>query len=272
MKITGTIFLLLFTTYTSFCQNQPKFEQINRKGDFYFYWGWNRGWYSNSDIKFSGENYNFSLKEVVAKDRQSKFEPAIYFVPTQASIPQYNFRVGYFITNNYNISVGLDHMKYVVTQDQAVKISGNISISGTVYDGVYDNDEIIITDDFLQFEHTDGLNYANFEIRRFDEIFDLDKIKIGLTEGVGAGLLIPRTNTTLLNNEMYDEFHLAGYGINGVVGINISFFKFLFVQSELKGGFINMPDIRTTISESDNASQCFFFSQLNIVFGATINF
>ena len=32
-----------------------------------------------------------------------------------------------------------------------------------------------------------------------------------------------------------------------------------------------MPDIRTTMSKADKASQSFFFSQLNIVFGVKIN-
>lgn len=35
----------------------------------------------------------------------------------------------------------------------------------------------------------------------------------------------------------------------------------------MKGGFINMPDIRTTELTSDHASQYFFFVQANILFG-----
>jgi len=41
--------------------------------------------------------------------------------------------------------------------------------------------------------------------------------------------------------------------------------------SELKGGFIHMPDIRTTLIPIDKASQHFFFSQANIVFGVRMN-
>lgn len=272
MKYTGAILLTIIFTSLAFCQKQPSSKKSSHKGEFYIYWGWNRAGYSNSDINFSGNNYNFTLKEVTANDRQSDFDPSIYFVPTRASIPQYNFRMGYFITDNYNISLGMDHMKYVVNQNQVVKISGYISNTGTEYDGTYDNDDITITDDFLLFEHTDGLNYVNLEARRFDEIFDLNKVKINLTEGLGLGLLIPRTNTTLLNNERYDEFHLAGYGIDGIIGVNVSIIDLFFVQTEFKGGYINMPSIRTTNSESDGASQHFFFSQLNIVFGVTISF
>jgi hypothetical protein len=270
MKLTFTIIILFLTTFSGFAQEEPEAEPEGNKGKIYFYWGWNRGTFSNSDINFSGSDYNFTIKEVVADDRQSSFNAKTYFVPGNATIPQYNFRIGYFITDNYNISFGIDHMKYVMRQDQTVKIDGEINNSGTGYDSTYSNDPIQLTEDFLQFEHTDGLNYANFAFRRFDEIYEIYKIKISLTEGLGVGILYPRTNITLLNEERYDEFHLAGYGIDAVVGVNISFLKYFFIQSELKGGYINMPDIRSTNSDSDKASQDFFFSQIMIVFGASI--
>jgi len=87
---------------------------------------------------------------------------------------------------------------------------------------------------------------------------------------LALGALLPKTNATLLNNERHDDFHLAGYGISAVVAVNITFYEVFFIQSELKGGYINMPDIRTTMSKADRASQSFFFSQLNIVFGVNI--
>lgn len=271
MKLAATIAFVILTTFNSFEQSQANTNQIDRTGSLYFFWGWNRGWYSNSDINLNGDNYSFKLENVASKDRQNKFDLNTFFNPAKATIPQYNFRVGYFISNNYNISFGIDHMKYVMVQDQAVKISGRIENTGTQYDGIYTDESILLKSNFLQFEHTNGLNYANLEFRRFDEIFNLNKIKINLTEGIGAGILLPKTNTKLLDNERYDEFHLSGYGINSVIGVNISFFDYLFIESEFKGGYINLPDIRTTSSESDRAYQHFFFYQFNIVFGATIN-
>lgn len=267
--ILSLFFILAINTF-SFSQNQNTSQVIDRAGNFYVYWGWNRAAYSRSDIRFKGADYDFTLKNVKANDRQTKFSLNPYFNPVRMTIPQYNLRLGYFITNHYNISFGTDHMKYVVQTDQVVKISGRIDGSQSVYDGNYSDEDIRLTKDFLQFEHTDGLNYLNFELRRFDEIYHIHSLIINLTEGVGAGILFPRTNTTLLKNPRYDEFHLAGYGLSAVIGLNINFYKYFFVQSEFKEGFINMPDIRTTQSSTDQASQYFFFSQLNLVFGANI--
>ncbi len=81
------------------------------------------------------------------------------------------------------------------------------------------------------------------------------------------GVLYPRTNTTLLNNPRYDEFHVAGFGVAAVGSAQLSFFKHFFVQSEMKAGYINMPDIRTTMHLIDKASQHFEFFQYNILFG-----
>lgn len=238
-----------------------------KKGNFYIYWGWNRAAYTTSDIHFTGNDYDFTLENVVAKDRQSPFSAKLYFSPTTLSIPQYNLRIGYFFHDKYNISFGADHMKYVMEQFQTVKINGTIA-NGTSFDGTYDNDDLEMTENFLKFEHTDGLNYENIEVRRFDVLFGRKNFSFAANEGLGIGVLVPRTNTTLMNNARYDEFHLAGYGISTVLALNATFFKYFFVQMEWKGGFIHMPDIRTTMHKADRASQRFFFSQYNVVFGA----
>ena len=265
----GTVFLLLLVYAQVFSQDQSLFPKNSYKGKMYVYWGWNWGWFGQSNIHYSGDGYDFNLKNVIATDRQSEFSFGKYFNPANATLPQYNFRIGYFFKDNYSVSLGTDHMKYVVTKDQTVPISGYINGSGTEYDGVYTNDDIVLRADFLQLEHTDGLNYVNADVRRFDELFDFGKVQINLTEGFGAGLLYPKTKSILLGNDQHDEFHVAGYGFSGAVALNFTFFEHFFLQSEFKVGYINMPDIRTTSSKVDKASQSFTFYQLNIVFGGT---
>ena len=271
MKLTGVISILLLVSFMGFSQSPIKFNPEHRKGKLFFYWGWNRAWYGKSDIKFEGTNYNFILKKVVAKDRQSPFKVDTYLNPVNATIPQFSFRIGYFIQDKYNISFGLDHMKYVVQKNQTVKISGEIQDTYSIYDGNYSNDDVFIVNDFLSFEHTDGLNYINLGFRRFDEFFTRKNFSISVTEGIEVGALFPKTNVILLDGKGYDDFHVSGYGFNAIVGLNLSFYKFFFVQSELKGGYIDMPGIKISYLNSEGASQKFFFSQLNIVFGASIN-
>jgi hypothetical protein len=244
----------------------------HKKGEFFFAWGYNWSWYSNSDIKFEGENYNFELKSVEATDRQTPFTFEKYFRFNSITIPQYNLRLGYYFKTNYSVSIGIDHMKYVARSGQAVKISGIIENSGTIYDGVYNNKTVLLEEFFLEFEHTDGLNYINAEIRRFDDLFALHKsIKMNLFYGTGIGFIYPKTNSLLLNNDRYDQFNLAGYGLHALFGVGFTFFKHLIIKTELKGGYVNMSNIRTTLNKSDSASQSFFFGQYNFSLGGSFN-
>ncbi|WBX74663.1 hypothetical protein PG913_05685 [Tenacibaculum pacificus] len=253
-----------------------KKKKVTNKGKFFAYWGWNWSSYSDSDIRFKGDNYDFTLSDVKAQDRQTKFSFNKYFNPANVTIPQTNYRIGYFFKENYTVSIGVDHMKYVMIADQDVKINGDINVGNAKYDGRYNNDNITLTDDFLTFEHTDGLNYVNVEVKRFDDVshwfgLDLENLQINLTEGIGVGILYPKTNSKLLGNDRNDEFHLSGYGASIGAGVNITFLKHFFVQADLKGGHIYMSDIRTTNNSSDSASQSFFFLENTLLIGGKFN-
>lgn len=252
--------------------SDSKENKIKNKGKFFTYWGWNWASYSKSDIHFKGQDYNFTLSNVRAEDTPSKFSFSKYFGIKNLTKPQTNFRIGYFFKENYTISIGVDHMKYVVNNDQFVGINGNINTGNSKYDGVYTNQQIQLTEDFLRLEHTDGLNYVNVELKRFDDVshwFGLNakNLQINLTEGFGAGFLYPKTDTTLLEKERHDDFHISGWGISAGVGVNITFFKHFYIQSDYKIGYINMPDIKTSLNPLEGASQSFLFFQNNIVIG-----
>ncbi|MCD8408107.1 hypothetical protein LNI96_09255 [Tenacibaculum dicentrarchi] len=247
-------------------------KKVTNKGKFFAYWGWNWASYTDSDIHFKGDNYDFTLSNVKAQDRQTKFSFNKYFNPGNVTIPQTNYRIGYFFKENYTVSIGVDHMKYVMIDDQSVKINGNINDGNAKYDGTYNNETINLAEDFLRFEHTDGLNYVNVELKRFDDVshwfgLNLENLQINLTEGFGMGILYPKTNSKLLGKDRNDSFHLAGYGASVVAGVNISFLKHFYVQADLKGGHIYMPDVKTTSNSSDSASQNFFFLQKTILIG-----
>jgi hypothetical protein len=243
----------------------------NNKGKIFIYWGGNRALYSNSDIRFSGADYDFTLYDVPAHDKPKGYH-IDYINPSRITIPQTNFRMGYFINNHYTISIGWDHMKYVMYQDKVVSFSGNYPNEGSFDESVSGN-QVLLTEKFLTFEHTDGLNYIHPEISRVDDIskwFNLpntDKFQINLSEGFGAGILLPKTNTKLFAKERYDEFHLSGFGISAKAGLTFTFYKHFFLQTELKTGYIEMNDIRTTFDVADKAQQSFWFLQSMIAFG-----
>lgn len=245
----------------------------HKKGSFYAHWGWNRSYYSDSDIHFKGDDYNFTLKGASASDRPSEvgFDP--YLHPLELTTPQTNFKIGYFFTDNYSVTFGFDHMKYIMDQYQTAIIDGYIA-SGSEHDGTYDDEAISLNQydsdgnpTLLEFEHSDGLNYINVEINNFDNLYSFtSNLKLSRIFGAGIGLMIPKTNATLLENARHDDFHISGWGSHIKAGLELSYTKY-FMRSEVKTGYINMQDIRTTASSSDVASQYFTFTEVNLVFG-----
>ena len=172
-----TAFLVLVGTTAASAQEDSKALDrytAHNKGKFFVSWGGNRDSYTKSDLTFKGKDYNFTLDNVISHDKPKGWH-VDYINPAKMTIPQTNFRMGYFINDHYSIALGADHMKYVVTQDQTTNITGTIA-GGTPYDGVYNNDPIVLTEAFLRFEHTDGLNYVNTEFSRHDDISFLFKI------------------------------------------------------------------------------------------------
>lgn len=280
-KIQVIILLGLFSQII-IAQDNPNPEKYtaHNKGKFYFYWGGNRESYTKSDIHFKGDNYDFTVYNAIADDKPKGWN-VDYVNPGRMTIPQTNFRMGYFINDHYNISVGLDHMKYVMRQDQIANVTGYVN-SPEQYPGIYNNTPVnMLTnyseDDtsspFLTFEHTDGLNYVNTEFCRVDDcskIFNIgntDKFQVNVTEGLGVGFLYPKTNAKVLGKDRHDDFHVSGYGVSAKVGLNLTFFKYFFIQGEIKGGYIDMNDIRTTYVNNDTASQHFYFLQRIVSFG-----
>jgi hypothetical protein len=267
--------LIAFLFIISFAATGQTKTNPENKGKLFFIWGYNWGYYSKSDIHFSGNGYDFELFDVKATDHQTPFAWEDYFAIESLTIPQTNLRIGYYINDNWNIAFGVDHMKYFMTNDQVVKINGYIDQTGTIYDGTYNNDDITLTRDFLSLEHSDGLNYINAEVNYVKDVLSWldrpnEKLQIYVTGGAGVGFLLPKTNAQLMGKERHDDFNVAGYGMALKAGINITFFKYFFIQSELKGGFINMPNIRTTHDKSDSASQHFFYLMPDILIGGII--
>lgn len=247
----------------SIFSNEVK-RNFSRKGDFYVHWGYNHSWYGKSDINFKGPGYDFTLKDVVAHDRQSKLSWD-YLNPAEISIPQYNLRVGYFFADNYSISIGWDHMKYVMDIPQTVSITGyiddeisNPGIPTGAYAGTYNGEMLNVKSDMLTFEHTDGFNYANVELERYDDIWVAPSHSSSLTleTGLGAGLVVPRTDVRLFGVGENNYWNVAGYGISAKMGLKFYITKGFYLQNTTKVGATKLTSIHTTgRNEFDKASQ-----------------
>jgi hypothetical protein len=260
--------IILFITVTSFGQDRFSYND-KKKGQLAVSWGWNRAAYTKSDISFKGNDYDFKLYNVKSHDAPTAITSLYkYLWVTKLTLPQTNLRISYFIKDNLAISFGDDHMKYIMSQGQTVQMKGVITRNGN-FKGIYDGD-IVTSENFLTFEHTDGLNYLNFELEKYFTWYHSksNQLIIAAMIGGGAGILFPRTNVKLLDYERNDRFHISGFGISSKVGVQGTFFKHFILKAENKYGYINMPDIILHKKGIEGkAKQAFFFAEMYVTAG-----
>ncbi len=245
-------------------------EPLSKKGQMFAFYGWNRAAFSNSDIRFKGNGYDFQLNNVTAQDRPTKFG-LVYFDPSWFTVTQYNFRIGYFIKDNLALVLGIDHMKYVMDQDQTVNFKGHIS--DPEYAAMVQNGQVNLADEkFLTFEHTDGLNYENLGLEKYQSLINKKNVDLVWSYGAGIGFMFPKSNVKLFGNERSDRFHVAGMGTDVRASLNLVLWNHVMVRVEGKAGYINMWDIKTTLNNKpDKAQQDFVFGQLMAGIGYTFN-
>jgi hypothetical protein len=269
------LFLILLLSSIIFNSIAQEKKPYSRKGEYYFFWGYNRSEYAKSDITFKGIGYDFTLKDVEAHDLPIPFSVNEYVDITRLSIPQYNFRVGYFFKDHWAVSFGSDHMKYVMVNEQMSTLTGHISAQvsspaidvqaiNPAYVGDFNNQPFKINKDFLTYEHTDGFNYVHFELDRYDRLWKAQNNVQGVDwlVGVGAGTLIPRTDSYLFKVGKNNHFNFAGYGFSAKTGLRFDISRRLFFQTDVMGGFVRMTNVHTTGRDDlDYAQQSIWFGQ-----------
>lgn len=244
-------------------------QDADRKGSLYFFWGWNRSGYTDADIHFTGEGYDFVLHEVRATDRPSPVTYE-YLHPLKLTVPQTNTRLGWFFNEHYSLALGFDHMKYVLVQDQVVRMDGWIGDADQQFTRHYDNEETKLSRDFLTLEHSDGLNFIHLQLARHSSLARVQALRLvaDATAGIAVGMLMPRTACRFQGKQLSDDYHVSGYGSALKAGLWLTFFDHTVIAAELGGGYINMPDVRTSGDKADRASQRFWFTQGSVLVGA----
>lgn len=256
------------TTYTTQSTGAGLKLPANASNKWALSWGWNRSNYSTSDIHFTGKDHDFTISNVVATDIQTDVSASnifgIYLNPSELTIPQTNMRLAYQLSPNSAVALNLDHMKYVMAADQVVPITG--TIGNTVYPP---GSSRIMDVNFLNFEHTDGLNIVSVEYEKqlpldwFGPRMPARAFALG-----GVGFVLPKSNVTLnmLGRARNDEFHLAGYSLGAGAGLEVDLYKNFFTRGTYKVGYVNLPDVVTS-SQGDKAAHKFTYNEFSITFG-----
>lgn len=232
------------------------------------FWGYNRAFYNQSNLHFNGPEFDVTFYDLEATDRPTKFG-LVYFNPATITIPQYNLRVGYFLTDNISMSLGIDHMKYVVTPFQTVRFSGVITenISST-YAGSYLNEDIEVVPELLQFEHTDGFNFVSLEFEWLMNLFQFqNSMNINWNFGMGGIWLATKTKVKILGEGIDNDFHVAGFSFAGKMGPRLEYKNNFFLLGEAKCGYATLPSVLVENAEPEVGDHNVLFFEYYITLG-----
>ncbi|MGZ3851928.1 MAG: hypothetical protein ACXVBX_04000 [Flavisolibacter sp.] len=205
-----------------------------KTGVFYFALGSHVAGYTNSDIHLKSTaqpSFDFVLEQVKGTDDK--------FLASTGGAMQYDYQFGYYFKKkNFGIEYNFDHVKYFAKHDQTVRTVG--TVNGQKVDEV-----LPITTYVQNFEHSNGGNYflLNF-VKWKDLVASKDRKRIlDLMYKAGAGIVMPKTNSTIMNNHKDDTYNVAGYVIALEGGIRYNFLKNMFIESSVKGAFANYSHI-----------------------------
>lgn len=230
-KLTAIV-IISFISIPLLAQKKAKFLS-----GMYLQWGYNTEWYTKSNIHFNtmvdGVHHNFTIFKAKAHDRSDM--DAIIKKPVQISIPQYNYRLGFYLNKKHtrSIEINYDHTKYIVYNDQVFRAKGNIGNN-------YFDKDTAFTRNELQFEHTNGANFYQVNYVQHYELIRNKKRPVftGLWKA-GAGIVIPKTDITLSNKRVDNRFIIAGYCIGLEGGARWYVSRKLFFEGTAKTGFAN---------------------------------
>lgn len=210
---------------------KKKKKNPGTKGTLYGSWGYNKEWYTPSNIHINQPSLgnNYTLKNVIAADKPGwntgLFNKAL-------SIPQYNYRLGYFFKDNWAIEINFDHTKYVVATNQLLHAVGTMNHQPV--DTFINN-----RNGFLKWQLNNGANFLLFNIvhRKHITDFHTDWFDASAFFKAGLGFVFPHVQNTIDGNDNYPEgtpndkhFQFGGFNEGFEATVRATFFNHVFLE------------------------------------------
>ena len=255
MKKQFSIFLL-FSAISTLATAQLGNITASKAGNFYLLAGYNRGWFSKSDIHIKGfysdspsvpeaargQKYSFTLLGAKALDNPDIKSLSKWDINS----PQFYFRLGYFFYGEYinGVELGLDHFIYALKPSQRVRVQGLVYDSTAQIVGNVERD-MLVTEDFVQLQHDNGVNYLMVSFVRGMHLYRnrTETHMIVCLVKPGLGVAITRSNLAVNRDRKQDEFHIGGYVGGLEVAFRYTMMEQFFIETAGKGCYANISDV-----------------------------
>jgi hypothetical protein len=207
---------------------QPRTNSKAGKREFFVSWGYNGNQFTKSDLHIRQPALGNDLTLIGVQARDSKTWTELF--SHSLFVPQYNLRLGVFFNERWGLELALDHIKWIVRQDQQVRIVG--TLNGAAIDS-----QITLTPDVLRYQLNNGSNpvFVNL-IRRMRLARDPGRTgHVALMAKIGGGFAMPHTENVVFgqpNEKGFQFFH--GWDLDAGAAGRIHIYRPLYFEVEQK--------------------------------------
>ena len=223
-------FALMLSPLFSLAQTKTKKE---RKGEFYFSWGYNTEWYTHSNVKVSQPalGNSFTFENVYGHDHKGWDQQ---FFREALTIPQYNYRLGYIFNKKKGLGfeINFDHTKWLFGDQQWVHVVGKMN--NQPFDGqVFFADHVDGSDSSSHHYLNNGANFLLFNIVKRWHIYANPKGTI-LLDGFGkfgVGPVIPHVQIKYFDQPENDQhFQIGGWNVGVEGALRATFLHYIYLE------------------------------------------
>lgn len=238
-----------------------KFKLV-KNGSFYLSWGYNKEWYSRSNVHINqpSEGNNYTLHNVKAHDNPGWNKDLF---KKELTIPQYNYRIGYFFNEkqDWAFEINFDHTKYIIATNQ------NIRLKGTLNNQQTDADIVFAEPDFFYFLNN-GANFLLFNLVKRYDLYHIsnNKLKFDLLCKAGIGPVIPHVENSLFGKKNNPGFQIGGWNTGVEMALRSTFMKYAYLEFAHKGDYARYSGLNIY---NGKARQAFFTYELILSLGIT---
>lgn len=234
---------------------QPGTKAATPGREFFVSWGYNGDSYTKSDLHINQPSLGNEFTLVAVRARDSKAWTSLF--SHSLFVPQYNVRAGVFFNERWGVELALDHFKWIVRQDQEVRMTG--TLNGAAVDA-----QVTLTPDVLRYQLNNGANpvFVNL-IRRVRLRGERGRTgNISFLAKAGGGFAMPHTENVLFgqpNDKGFQFFH--GWDMDAAVAVRMHILKRLYFEFEEKALYVRYFGVkvdRGTARHSVKASEFTF--------------
>lgn len=245
-----SLIIIIIYLQTTIIQAQTKHE---RKGEFYFSWGYNKDWYTHSNVHVKqpslGNNYTFL--NIKGHDRPGWDGQ---FFTRELTIPQYNYRIGYIFNKEKGLGfeINFDHTKFIFADQQA-------HIKGTRNGKPVDSVVNFNSNNGFYYFLNNGANFLLFNfVKRWHYYKTKDeKIKIDGLGKVGLGPLIPHVQNAFFGQPNDADFQFGGWNIGVEYALRATFFKNVYLEFANKLDYASYSGLAIYQGKARQAFGCY---------------